>query len=297
MKIVVAGGTGFVGEPLVGELVHRGHSVFVLTRRASPLPTGTPLVWDGRTQGAWADQVANADAVVNLAGESIADGRWTDERKKRILASRIDSTGAIVQALRHDPSAQRVLINASATGFYGVRGDEELDETSNRGEGFLADVVDRWEKAAREAEAFARVVLLRFGVILARDGGALPKMVLPFRLGAGGPIGNGRQWMSWIDRVDVIRMVVWALENDAVRGVFNATAPEPVRNRDFARALGRALHRPALVPTPAFALRIALGEMANELLIGGQRVVPNRALREGFRFEAGSLEQSLRNSL
>jgi uncharacterized protein (TIGR01777 family) len=297
MKIVVAGGTGFVGEPLVAELVHRGHSAFVLTRRAKALPAGTPLPWDGRSQGAWSETVASADAVVNLAGESIADGRWTDERKQRILASRIEATSAIVEALRRSPSSPHVLVNASATGFYGVRGDEVLDESSRRGEGFLAGVVDRWEAAAREAESIARVVLLRFGVIFAKDGGALPKMVLPFRLGAGGPIGNGRQWMSWIDRVDVIRMIVWALENDAVRGAFNATAPEPVRNRDFARALGRALHRPAIVPTPAFALRIAFGEMANELLIGGQRVVPDRALKDGFRFEAGSLEQSLRNSL
>ena len=285
MKIVVAGGTGFIGEPLVRRLLARGDDVAVLTRNPAHVAAGRPLQWDGRTQGAWSSEVAGADAVINLAGENIADGRWTAERKQRLVASRLDATGAIVAALRTNPRAGRTLVNASAVGFYGDRADEELDESSSRGSGFLAELVERWERAAREAEALARLVILRFGVVLAPEGGALKKMILPFKLGAGGPIGNGRQWMSWIDRDDAVRMIVWALDRGDARGVYNATAPEPVRNRDFARALGHALHRPALVPTPGFALRLLFGQMADEALLAGQRVLPRRAMNEGFVFD------------
>lgn len=297
MKIVVAGGTGFLGQPLVSELLHRGHSVAVLTRDAARVEAGTPLVWDGRTQGSWSAEVAAADAVVNLSGESIGDGRWTTERKRRLLSSRLDPTRALVEALRSHPSRNRALINISAVGFYGVRGDEVLDESAPRGTGFLADLVERWEAAAREADDVARVVLPRLGVVLGPGGGALEQMAQPFRLGAGGPIANGRQWMSWVSRDDVIRFLAQAIETDSMRGVYNVTAPEPVRNRDFARALGRALHRPSLVPAPAFALRLMFGELADELLIGGQRVVPKRAQAEGFAFEAPSVEAALARAL
>ncbi|MFP5247289.1 MAG: TIGR01777 family oxidoreductase [Thermoanaerobaculia bacterium] len=288
MQIVVAGGTGFIGEPLVQRLSARGDDVSVLTRKA-----GHPLQWDGKSQGAWSDAVARADAIINLAGENISEGRWTDERKKRLVASRIDATHALVEAMRREPTRPRVFVNASAVGIYGDRGDEVLDENASRGAGFLADLVEQWERAAREAEPLARVAILRFGVVLAREGGALKKMLLPFQLGGGGPIGSGQQWMSWITRDDVIRMILWALDNDNARGVYNATAPEPVRNRDFARALGKALHRPSFMPAPAFALKLAFGEMASEVLLAGQRVVPNRASREGFTFEAPSLVDAL----
>jgi hypothetical protein len=213
------------------------------------------------------------------------------------VASRLDATRAVVEALRASPPRNRVVVNASAVGYYGLRGDEELDETGTRGPGFLAELVEQWEAAAREAETLGRLVLLRFGVVLAADGGALKKMLLPFKLGAGGPIGSGTQWMSWIDREDALRIVEWSIGEANVRGTYNATAPEPVRNRDFTRSLGRALHRPAFMPAPAFALKAAFGQMAEEVLLGGQRVVPRRAEREGFVFEVPTLDASLRRQL
>lgn len=297
MRIVVAGGTGFIGEPLVRRLVARGDDVTVLSRNPGKVKAGRGLAWDGKTQGAWSDAVASADAVINLAGEGVADARWTPERKLRLVASRLDATNALVEALRREPSRRRTFVNASAVGLYGNRADETLDETSSAGGGFLADLVKQWEEAARAAEPLARLVVIRIGIVLAKDGGALGKMLLPFKLGAGGPIGSGQQWMSWIDRDDVLRMIEWALDNEAVRGVFNATAPEPVRNRDFARALGAALHRPAILPTPPFALRLAFGEMADEALVAGQRVLPQRALAEGFVFESRTLDAALRRHL
>jgi uncharacterized protein (TIGR01777 family) len=293
MKIVVAGGTGFIGEPLVRRFVARGDDVAVLTRNPAHVHAGRPLQWDGRTQGSWSAEAAAADAVINLAGENIAGGRWTAERKKRLVASRLDATGAIVEALRASPRPGRTLVNASATGVYGDRQDEQLDESSSRGSGFLADLVAQWEAAARAAEPFARLVILRFGVVLAADGGALKKMILPFKLGAGGPIGSGRQWMSWIGRDDAVRMIEWAVDRAETAGVYNATAPEPVRNRDFARALGTALHRPSFIPTPGFALRLAFGQMADEALLAGQRVLPRRATSEGFTFDAPALVHAL----
>ncbi|HYK04015.1 MAG TPA: TIGR01777 family oxidoreductase [Thermoanaerobaculia bacterium] len=297
MKIVVAGGSGFIGEALVKRLVARGDDVAVLTRDASRLRAWRPLVWDARTQGSWSEAVAGADAVVNLAGESIADGRWTEARKRRLVDSRLNATRAIVEALRRAPSPRRALVNASAVGFYGDRQDEELDESSSKGEGFLAQLVDHWEAAAREAEPHARLVVLRFGVVLATGGGALQKMLLPFKLGAGGPIGSGNQWMSWIERDDAVRMVEWAIDNEDARGVYNATAPQPVRNREFAKALGRAVSRPAFMPAPGFALKLAFGQMAEEALLAGQKVLPRRAEREGFRFELPSIDAALARAL
>ena len=297
MKIVIAGGSGFIGEPLVRRLLSRGDDVAVLTRDVSRVQAGRPLQWDARSQGAWSDEAATADAVVNLAGENIGGGRWTADRKRRLVDSRLNATQALVEALRREPTRRRALVNASAVGFYGDRGDEELDESSPRGTGFLADLVDQWEAAAREAEPMARLVVLRFGVVLAKGGGALGKMLLPFRLGAGGPIGNGTQWMSWVSRDDVLRMIEWAIDQDSARGVYNVTAPAPVRNRDFARALGHALSRPAVIPAPAFALRAILGDMADEALLAGQRVIPRRAERQGFAFEAATIDDALKRAL
>jgi uncharacterized protein (TIGR01777 family) len=297
MRIVIAGGSGFLGEPLVRRFLERGDHVAVLSRNPAKVHVGRGVAWDGKTQGGWSAEVADADAIVNLAGENVGEGRWTDERKRQLVASRVDATGAVVQALRNAPRRERVLVNASAVGYYGLRGDEELDETGTRGEGFLADLVEKWEAAARPAESLARLVLPRFGVALAADGGALKKMLLPFKLGVGGRVGSGEQWMSWIDRDDALRFIEWAIVNHEARGVYNATSPEPVRNEDFTRALGRALHRPAFLPVPAFGLKIAFGEMAEEVLLGGQRVVPRRAEREGFRFEASTLDASFARQL
>jgi uncharacterized protein len=301
MKIVVAGGSGFLGEPLVKRLQARGDDVAVLTRNATHVRLGASHVravqWDAKSQGPWSDEAAAADVVINLAGENVGEGRWTAERKQRMVASRLDATHAIVEALRRDPSRPRTLINASAVGFYGNRGDELLDEGSARGAGFLADLVERWEAAAREAEPLARLVVVRFGAVLDGEGGALKKMALPFKLGAGGPVGSGTQWMSWIDRDDAVRLVEWAIDHDSARGIYNATSPQPVRNREFARALGRTLHRPALIPAPAFALRLVFGQMGEEVLLAGQRVIPRRAEAEGFAFSRPGLDEALAHEL
>ena len=294
MKIVIAGGSGFIGEPLVSRLIAAHHDVAVLSRNPAKVRAGEGIHWDGRTQGPWSREAAKADVVINLAGENIGEGRWTDARKEKLISSRLDATNAIVQALRNASPGKRTLINASAVGYYGLRGDEILDESGSRGRGFLAELVEKWESAARQAESLARLVILRFGVALAADGGALKKMMLPFKLGVGGPVGNGQQWMSWIQRDDATRIVTWAIENENARGVYNATAPEPVRNGELARALGRALHRPAIMLTPAFALRLAFGEMAEEVLLGGQRVVPKRAEAAGFAFESRTIGECLR---
>lgn len=296
-KIVVAGGSGFIGEPLVRRLLARGDDVAVLTRNPTKVRTGRAVLWNPAAEGSWMDEVASADVVINLAGENVGGGRWTDARKKRIMESRVVATTALVDAMRRQPVKSRTLVNASAIGFYGDRGDESLDERSAPGTGFLTEVTQRWEELARTAEPFARVVILRFGIVLAADGGALAKLLLPFRLGAGGPMGTGRQWMSWIDRDDVLRMIEWVIDRHTARGVYNATAPTPAINRDFAHALGRALHRPALLPTPAFALRLALGSgMANEMLLSGQRVLPVRAMEEGFEFAHAELGEALVHS-
>lgn len=293
MKVVIAGGSGFLGGPLVERLLARGDDVVVLTRNPAHVRAGRALQWDARSQGAWSDEAASADVVINLAGENIGEGRWTAERKKRMVASRLDATGAVVEALRRDPARARTLISASAVGFYGNRGDELLDESSPRGSGFLAELVERWEAAAHEAESLSRLVILRFGVVLAADGGALKKMMLPFKLGVGGPVGDGKQWMSWLGRGDALRITEWAIDHPTASGTYNATSPLPVTNREFARALGQALHRPAVMPAPAFALRLAFGEMAEEVLLAGQRVVPVRASGEGFTFEKPSIDAAL----
>jgi uncharacterized protein (TIGR01777 family) len=297
MKIVAAGASGFLGEPLVERLLARGHDVIVLSRNPAKVRHGRGMQWDAKTaSGAWADEAADADVIINLAGENVGDGRWTEERKKRMVTSRVDSTGALVTAMQRNPTKQRTFISASAVGYYGfTRGDELFDESGSNGSGFLAALVEQWEAAARAAESLSRLIVLRFGVVLDREGGALAKMLLPFKLGGGGPIGSGMQWMSWVDREDALRAIEWAINTGSARGVYNITAPEPVRNREFARMLGRTLRRPAFLAAPGFALRAVFGEMASEILLGGQRVLPRRVRAAGFVFEYPSLEGSLRH--
>jgi TIGR01777 family protein len=294
-QIVIAGGSGFIGEPLARLLIARGDEVSIITRNPTSVRAGKAVLWNPGERGSWIDTVHRADAVINLAGENVGAGRWSAKRKQAILQSRLLVTGALVEALLADPRPGRTLINASAIGFYGNRDDESLDEKGSGGSGFLAEVTRQWEAAATRAENAARVVVMRFGVVLAGDGGALAKMALPFRLGTGGPMASGKQWMSWIDRDDLLKMIVWAIDDGNVRGVYNVTAPNPVTNREFAKALGHALHRPAVLPAPAFALRLALGEMADEMLLGGQRVLPAHAMQQGFHFEYPFVEASLRH--
>jgi len=291
MKSVVAGGTGFIGVPLVRELEKLGETV-VLTRDPSKVRVGRGVAWDASPGGEWVREVADADAVINLAGENIGEGRWTEEKKRRILKSRLDATRALVDAIERHPR-ERVFLSGSAIGIYGDRGDEILDESSPPGDGFLAEVCKAWEEAARGAHS-SRTVITRFGVVLAADGGALPKMALPFRMFAGGKIGSGRQWVSWVALEDLIRFLVQAVENPALNGVYNVTAPEPVQNAELAKALGAALHRPAIMPVPAFAIRLVLGEMGDALLLASQRVLPRRASSDGFRFSETEIQPALR---
>jgi len=296
MKIVVAGGTGFIGNVLVQRLVKRA-DVVVLSRHASSVKHGRGVAWNPPQAGPWTNEIADADVVINLAGENIGAGRWTEARKRALESSRMDATHALVYAMKIAPKKERALINASAVGFYGDRGDETLDESSDAGAGFLAELTAKWEAAARAAEPFARVVISRFGVVLDDDGGALAKMLLPFKLGIGGRIGSGEQWMSWIHRDDVIRFIEWAVDQRSARGVYNVTSPEPVRNRDFVKALGRALRRPTVFPVPGFMLHLLFGQMADETILGGQRVMPARAVKEGFTFAHSSIAESLEHAM
>ena len=298
MNVVVAGGTGFIGRPLVGALLARGDTVAVLTRSAAPdLPQGARAVrWNAAPggDGGWRSAIAGADAVVNLAGESIAAGRWSPARKGRIMASRVHATRAIVEAMGADATRPRALISASAVGFYGPRGDEAVTEADGPGHDFLAKVCVAWEAEARRAEAHgARVVLARLGLVLAGDGGALPRMALPFRLMAGGPLGAGTQWVPWIHRDDAIALLLLLLRSGAAQGPVNAVGPAPVRGRDFACELGRALGRPSWLPAPAPLLRLALGEAADALLLAGQRALPRQAEALGYRFRYGAAAAAL----
>jgi len=297
MHVFVTGATGLIGTALCQALVERGHAVTALSRSSAPrgLPAGVRACQgDPASPGRWQEELAVCDACVHLAGEPLARRRWTEERKRAIRASRLDSTRRVAEVIA--ARGPGVLISGSAIGYYGPHGDEPLDEEAPAGQGFLASVCQEWEEAARPAAARARVVALRTGIVLARGGGALQQMLLPFRFFLGGPIGRGEFWVSWIHIADEVGLVLWALEGDSVSGPLDATAPEPVRQRDLARAIGRALHRPSAVPVPLIALRLALGELA-QAVATGQRVLPRKALDGGYRFRFERLEPALRDLL
>lgn len=296
MNVVIAGGTGFLGRSLAAGLAS-GHDVVVLSRdpaKAPPPGARRLAAWSPEGDGAWRDLVAQADVVVNLAGESIAARRWSAPQKRRILESRLRATRALVRALAAAPPRPRTFVSASAVGYYGPLGDEVVTEAHPAGSDFLADVCRQWEAAALEAGRAARVVCVRTGLVLDRRGGALPRMLPPFWIGAGGPLGSGRQYWPWIHLADWTALVRWTIETPDVSGPVNATAPEPVTNAEFARELGRVLHRPAVLPTPAFLLRLVLGEMADALLLSGQRAIPAKAQQLGFTFRYGQVGDALR---
>jgi uncharacterized protein (TIGR01777 family) len=297
MKILVAGSSGLVGTALVRALVKDGHTVCRLVRPGTVVKNemndGFQVAWNPAT-GELGGAGVGADAVVNLAGASIADGRWSPARKAVLRSSRIDTTRALVDALAKMNARPRVLVSASATGFYGNRGDELLTEESLPGNDFLSSLAREWEAEALKTEAIGiRVVLARFGIILARDGGALPRMMLAFRYFAGGKIGSGQQWMSWISLADVIEILCFALEHGKVRGPINVISPEPMQNAEFTRTLASVMRRPALFPAPAFALRLALGEMADALLLSSQRVLPQNLEKLGYHFLHADLKSAL----
>jgi uncharacterized protein (TIGR01777 family) len=291
VRILVSGSTGLVGSAVVDALTHQGHDLVRLFRPSTEIrqqrsaPSPQPHVLWNPESGLLDSQAEGADALIHLAGASIAGHRWTAAWKRELRDSRVGATHRLIAALRQFHRPPQIVIAASAIGFYGNRGDEELTESSPPGTDFLGQVAADWEaESAFAAEFGARVVILRFGVILAGSGGALPRMALPFRLGAGGRIGSGRQWISWINLEDIVCIIRFALESNLLSGPANAVAPNPVQNSEFAATLGRVLHRPAIFPTPAFALRLALGEMADSLLLASQRVYPRKLEKLGYRF-------------
>jgi len=296
MKILVSGSSGLVGSALIPFLTTGGHDVHRLVR--NPSSAKNTIQWDPGLGNIARDRLSGMDAVIHLAGENIASRRWTRKQKARIRDSRVEGTRLLCDALSRVDQPPKTIVCASAIGFYGDRGDEILDEESPAGQGFLPDLCREWEAAADPArKRGARVVSLRFGVILSPAGGALRKMLLPFKLGAGGVIGSGKQYWSWISIDDVIGAIHQALTHDALSGPVNAVSPQPLTNREFTKTLGRVIRRPTFAPLPAFAARCLFGEMADALFLASARVVPRRLEQSGFEFQHAELEGALRHLL
>jgi hypothetical protein len=304
MNVAISGGTGLIGGALAASLAADGEGVRILTRSPSRYEGRFPgcevVGWAGTRPENLAESLAGVDAVVHLAGENLADGRWTAARKQRLRDSRLHTTQALtaaIELLAARGEAPGVFAQGSAVGIYGVRGDEEVDESSSMGQDFLATLCRDWEAASEPLDRLGvRRVALRTGVVLAARGGALPRMVLPFRLFAGGPIGNGKQWVPWIHLDDAVGAIRFLIDRPEARGPFNLAAPQPVRNRELAKLLGKILHRPAFLPAPALALKLLLGEMSL-VVLGGQRVVPAKLAAAGYAFRFPEVEAALRDLL
>ncbi len=298
MKIVITGGSGLIGRALCKQLVGKGHEVTVLSRnpdRASGLAAGVQVIgWDGRSSRGWEHLVDGADAVINLAGANLADGRWTAARKREIMASRLNAGRAVVEAVGKARRKPRVVIQASAVGYYGSRTEAEVTEASGAGDDFPARVCVEWEASTEPVEAMGvRRAILRTGVVLSNEGGALPRMALPFKLFAGGPVGTGKQHFPWIHIEDEVRAIVWLVEQGGA-GPYNLTGPHPLTSKEFSKSLGRAMGRPSVLPAPSFALKALFGEMST-ILLDGQCAVPFRLLAEGFEFRSRDAETALRD--
>jgi hypothetical protein len=294
MKLVIAGGTGFIGERLRKAAVSKGHEVVILSRHSQV--NFPAVVWDAKSSGEWQSAIEKADAVVNLCGTSIVDGRWNMRQKKQIYDSRILPTRALVAALSQLKEKPKALINASAIGFYGDRADEELDESSKPGDDFLAKLCVDWEREALMAQSLGvRAVCLRIGLVFSRDGGALKRLALPFRFGLGGRLGSGRQWMSWIAMEDLLEMI-FSLVDSEILGPVNAVSPNPIRNNDFALSLSQTLQRPAWISVPRWVLNCALGEVSS-VVLSSQRAFPKKIVASGFKFQFEDLPSALNFSL
>ena len=300
MKIIIAGGSGLIGRALCAKLIQDGHDVAVLSRN----PHGVRrfdnriqlLQWDAQTADGWGDHIDGADAIINLAGAGIADKRWSATRKKIILNSRVNAGKAIVQAIESASTKPAVLIQASAVGYYGGnRGDAILTEESATGTDFLAHVCTAWEASTAAVEAMdIRRPVIRTGIVLSNQGGAWPKIKFPFSLFVGGPLGSGNQWYPWIHIDDEVRAIQFLLQEESATEVFNLSAPEPQRNRDLAKTIGKIMNRPSLLPAPAFALKAILGEMST-ILLEGQRAIPQKLLDSGFRFNFPTFADAVRD--
>ncbi|MCL1466385.1 TIGR01777 family oxidoreductase [Argonema galeatum] len=305
MKVAITGATGFVGSRLVERLHAEGNRVLVLTRNperarkvfpSNNFPNVEIVAYTPRESGEWQKSISGCDGVVNLAGESLAEGRWTPERKEAIMDSRKIGTQKIVEAISQANPKPTVLVNPSAIGYYGTSETATFDETSPAGDGFLASVCETWETEAQKVKDLdVRLVILRVGIVLGM-GGAIAKMLPPFKLFAGGPIGSGRQWFSWIDREDLVNLILSSLRRPDIEGVFNATAPNPVRMAEFSHTLGQVLKRPSWLPVPGFALEVLLGDAA-VVVLEGQQVLPKRTLQSGFEYQYPKLKLALENIL
>lgn len=301
MRVLITGGTGLVGRALASSLLRDGNEVTVLSRSASSipgLPAGVRIApWDGRTAAGWANLADGIDAIVNLAGENIGAGRWTEQRKQAIRQSRLDAGEAVSQAVQSAVRKPGVVIQASAVGYYGPDGDEEMTEESPPGHDFLAGVVTDWEASTARVEALGvRRAIIRTGPVLSTGGGALPRMLLPFRFFAGGRLGSGKQWFPWIHLEDEVRAIRFLMENREASGPFNLVAPQPVTNAQMSRLVGACLRRPSFVPAPAFIFRLLFGEMST-ILLDGQRAVPRRLLELGFTFRFPEARSALADLL
>ncbi|MGD2295200.1 MAG: TIGR01777 family oxidoreductase [Candidatus Aminicenantes bacterium] len=302
-RVIVTGATGFIGRALCGFLAEKGFEVVVLTRNVAKGKKtfgdrAAAAEWDGKSAAGWQDYANGAYAIVNLAGENIASGRWTPQKKESILQSRLKAAEAVLEAVQSVQKKPRVVVQASAVGYYGSSRDEVRDESSSSGKGFLTDVTKEWEQSTRAVEDFGvRHVVIRSGVVLGSSGGALLPLVKPFRFFVGGPLGNGRQWLSWIHLRDEVNAIHFLLKRKDLHGVFNLTAPHPLRQKDFARLLGKILGKPSWFPAPRFMLRMVLGQMADEMLLASQKVVPKRLLEAGYQFLYPEAEPALKDIL
>jgi uncharacterized protein (TIGR01777 family) len=302
-RIIITGASGFIGRALCKQLVEEGYDVVALSRNpkkgSESFPNQVKVAkWDAKTAEGWANYADGAYAVINLAGENIASGRWTQRKKHKILESRLNAGKAVVEAVELTEYKPKVVIQASGIGYYGDRGDEALDESSSPESGFLTEVAKRWEDSTKRVESFGvRHVIIRTGVVLGPNGGFLSRVTLPFRLFIGGRLGTGKQWISWVHIEDEVRAIRFLMEKEDLQSVFNLAAPSPLTSKDFFRVLGKVMRRPSWLPVPGFVLRVALGEMAKELILSGQRAMPKRLLESGYEFLYPGAESALRQIL
>jgi uncharacterized protein (TIGR01777 family) len=291
MKVIITGATGFIGRALSREMLEAGYHVVALSRNAGRgrkiLGGGVIVVeWDGKSSQGWKELANGAYAIINLAGENISNGRWTQKKKQRILLSRLDAGKAIVEAVAEANEKPRVVIQSSGIGYYGSTSDQMVDESSPPGKGFLVEVAEQWEASTKQVESLGtRHVIIRTGVVLGSEGGALPRLLTPFRFFVGGPLGSGKQWFPWIHLDDEVKAIRFLMEREGLSGPFNLCAPEPVTMKEFCHTLGKVMRRPSWFPVPPLPLRLIFGEMGHEVLLVGQRAIPKKLLEAGYRFQ------------